>query len=56
MGGYLLAGVLGVGNMILWGVYGDLLLERFSVIKVIRSLVVAVIFSIYISLVVPYLS
>jgi len=35
---YIGAGILGVFNMICWGVYGDLLIERFSIFKVLRSL------------------
>lgn len=34
---YLLAGLVGVTIMILWGIYGDLLIEEFSILKVVRS-------------------
>ncbi|MEK7579005.1 MAG: hypothetical protein AAB460_00515 [Patescibacteria group bacterium] len=36
---YLFSSFLGVSNMILWGLYGDLLVENFDVKKVFRSLV-----------------
>jgi len=45
---YIFAGLLGVINMILWGLYGDLLVEKFSILKVFRSLVLAVFWSIFI--------
>ncbi len=35
---YLGASILGVSNMILWGIYGDLLVEEFKLKKVIRSI------------------
>lgn len=42
-----MAGLLGVSNMVLWGVYGDLLIEPFSHRKVFRSLAFGFIYSIY---------
>src|SRR3989338_9458109 len=38
---YLIAGQVGVMNMIIWGIYGDLLAEKFSNFKVLRSLLFA---------------
>lgn len=35
---YILSGLLGVSNMILWGLYGDLMMEPFSRMKVLRSI------------------
>jgi hypothetical protein len=43
---YIASGLLGVSNMILWGVYGDLLVERFSIFKIFRSLVLGISWSI----------
>jgi len=43
---YILAGLLGTTIMILWGVYGDLLVEKFEVRKVIRSLLFGLFWSI----------
>lgn len=34
---YLLSAFLGVSNMVLWGLYGDLVVEKFSLGKVFRS-------------------
>ncbi len=34
---YFLVACLGVSNMILWGLYGDLVVEKFSLSKVLRS-------------------
>lgn len=44
---YITSGLIGVTNMIIWGVYGDLLIEVFSLKKVFRSLLLGVLFSIY---------
>ena len=43
---YVVSGLLGVSNMILWGVYGDLLVERFSFVKILRSLALGMAWSI----------
>lgn len=40
---YLGVSILGVSNMILWGVYGDLLVETFELKKVLRSIFFALI-------------
>src|SRR4029079_6854784 len=42
---HLLFGLLGVCNMILWGLYGDLLVEKFEWFKVLRSIVFALFWS-----------
>ena len=52
---YILAGLVGVINMILWGLYGDLLVEKFSILKVFRSIVLAVFWSIFIFIIDPQL-
>lgn len=44
---YSTAGLLGGVNMILWGIYGDLLSEPFALHKVYRSLSLSFIYSIY---------
>lgn len=44
---YLLAGTIGISNMVIWGLYGDLLIENFSYKKVLRSFFIGLIFSIY---------
>jgi hypothetical protein len=44
---YIIAGLLGVSNMIIWGLYGDLMLEPFSFKKVLRSLILGILWSIY---------
>lgn len=38
---YLLAAWLGVANMVLWGLYGDLVVEKFIASKVLRSFLFA---------------
>lgn len=38
---YLLAAALGVMNMVLWGVYGDLVVEKFQIFKILRSFIFA---------------
>lgn len=43
---YLIAGLIGVSNMILWGIYGDLLVEEFSPGKILRSLTLAAFWSV----------
>jgi hypothetical protein len=45
---YIASGLVGVSNMILWGVYGDLLVERFSFVKIVRTLVLGTAWSIFI--------
>lgn len=52
---YIFAGLLRVINMILWGLYGDLLVEKFSVLKVFRSVILAVFWSIFIFVINPHL-
>lgn len=42
---YLVAGFIGVSNMILWGLYGDLLVEKYSFAKVVRSIVFGIFWS-----------
>jgi hypothetical protein len=44
---YCIAGLIGGTNMILWGIYGDLLSESFSLHKMYRSLFLSLIYSIY---------
>jgi hypothetical protein len=41
--------------MIIWGLYGDLLVEKFSILKIFRSLALAIFWSIFIFVVNPYL-
>lgn len=36
---FMLAGFIGVSNMILWGIYGDLMVEKFYKRKVLRSII-----------------
>ncbi len=43
---YILAGLVGTLNIVCWGVYGDLLGERFSILKVLRTLFIGVFWSI----------
>ncbi len=38
MSAYIFYGLLGVSNMVLWGIYGDLSVEKFELRKVLRSL------------------
>jgi hypothetical protein len=45
---YLLAGIIGVSNMIIWGLYGDLLIENFSYKKVLRSIFLGIVYSIFV--------
>lgn len=52
---YLVAGIIGSSNAILWGVYGDLLVEKFEGIKVARSLVIGGFVAIYLYLLNPNL-
>lgn len=42
---YLLAGLIGVSNMIIWGLYGDLMVEKFYLRKVVRSLVLGLVWA-----------
>jgi hypothetical protein len=53
MSSYVIAGLVGVSNMILWGIYGDLLVERFRAVKVLRSLALALVGSAYLFLIEP---
>jgi hypothetical protein len=43
---YILAGLIGTTNIVCWGVYGDLLGERFSILKVLRTLFIGLFWSI----------
>lgn len=43
---YIFSGLLGISNMILWGIYGDLLVEKFNFVKVLRSVVFGILWSI----------
>lgn len=52
---YILSGLFGVINMILWGLYGDLLVEKFNPLKVLRSIVIGILGSILLFLVNPTL-
>lgn len=52
---YIISGLLGVTNMILWGLYGDLLVEKFNALKVLRSIVIGILWSILLFLVNPHL-
>lgn len=45
---YIIAGLIGTINMVCWGVYGDLLGERFSILKVLRTLLIGVFWSLLI--------
>jgi hypothetical protein len=44
---YIFCGVLGVTNIVLWGIYGDLLIEKFDLRKVLRSIFLGVVYSLY---------
>ncbi|NHK32446.1 MAG: hypothetical protein FK730_13915 [Asgard group archaeon] len=52
---YILSGLLGVTNMILWGLYGDLLVEKFNILKVFRSVLLGVLWSIFLFIINPNL-
>lgn len=52
---YILSGLLGVTNMILWGLYGDLLIEKFNIWKVFRSISVGILWGILLFVVNPHL-
>lgn len=52
---YLLSGLIGVSNMMLWGIYGDLVMEKFEIKKILRSIFFGVLASIYLYLVIPNL-
>ena len=41
---YLVASIIGISNMILWGLYGDLMVEDFKLFKVLRSLFLGLFF------------
>ena len=41
--------------MILWGLYGDLLVEKFNVLKVFRSILIAILWSILLFIINPNL-
>ena len=44
---YIFAGLLGVVNMIIWGIYGDLLIEKFKLLKVLRSVFIGLAWSVF---------
>lgn len=48
---YLISGLLGASIMVLWGVYGDLLIEDFEIRKVFRSLSLGLIWASFLFLV-----
>lgn len=48
---YLLSGIVGVSNMILWGLYGDLLVEPFELRKILRSLGLALFYAFFLYLI-----
>jgi hypothetical protein len=52
---YILSGLIGVINMILWGLFGDLLVEKFSFLKILRSISIGVLWSILLFLISPNL-
>jgi hypothetical protein len=52
---YILSSLLGGTNMIIWGLYGDLLVEKFSVLKVLRSILISISWSIFLYLINPNL-
>lgn len=43
---FIFAGLLGVGDVISWGIYGDLLAEKFHPLSIIRSLILGLIYSV----------
>lgn len=53
---YIFSGLLGVSNMIIWGLYGDLLVEKFNWLKILRSVIIGLIWSIFLFLINPYIS
>jgi len=53
---YIIAGIAGVINMILWGIYGDLQVETFRLHKVFRSLFFGLFAAVFIFFVDPELS
>jgi len=55
MFGYLISGITGVTNMILWGLYGDLMVEDFRISKVLRSASLGLFFSYFLYLINPSL-
>ncbi|MBP9771790.1 MAG: hypothetical protein KBD16_02605 [Candidatus Pacebacteria bacterium] len=52
---YLGASIVGISNMILWGLYGDLLVEKFELKKVFRSVVFALVASVFLYVLDPNL-
>lgn len=52
---YIFSGLLGVINMILWGLYSDLLIERFSILKIFRSVLIGILWSILLFIINPNL-
>ena len=44
---------MGVINMILWGLYGDLLVEKFSFLKILRSISIGILWSILLFIINP---
>ncbi len=53
---YILSGLIGVANIILWGLYGDLLVEKFGFLKILRSVLFSILWSILLFIINPYLS
>lgn len=45
---YIFSGLVGVSNMIIWGLYGDLNAEKFKLIKVFRSVLLGVFYGSFI--------
>ncbi len=52
---YILSGILGVINMILWGLYGDSLVEKIRASKILRSIVIGILWSILLFFINPNL-
>jgi hypothetical protein len=52
---YLFAGFMGVTNMVMWGIYGDLLVEEFQLSKVLRSVTLGTIYSLFLFFINPNL-
>lgn len=50
---YFFSGLAGVINMILWGLYGDLMVEKFSIWKIFRSVLIGAVWSIFLFIVNP---
>ncbi len=52
---YLFAGFMGVTNMVMWGLYGDLLVEEFRLSKILRSIFLGIFYSLFLFVVNPNL-